>query len=129
MLGLTRVLLADDLPEIRQLVRTNLEFDGRFDIIGEAENGLQAVEMVVEHKPDVVILDLAMPEMDGLAAIAKIRQVAPGTKIVVLSAFADDHNSGLVHALGANAFVGKDRPLDEVIRKIAEVCGLEESLS
>ncbi len=121
MLGVIRVLIADDMPEIRALLRTNLEFDGRFEIVDEAENGLQAVAMVTEHKPDVVLLDLAMPEMDGLAAIAKIRQVAPGTKIVVLSAFSEDHNSGLVRSLGANAFLAKDRPLELILDTIADV--------
>lgn len=121
MLGRIRVLVADDLPEIRTLVRTNLEFDGRFDVVGEAANGLEAVDLVHDLNPDVVVLDLAMPEMDGLAAISKIRQTSPGTKILVLSAFADDHNSGLVRELGANAFMAKDRPMEDVIDKIAEI--------
>ena len=124
MLGQIRVLLADDLPEIRQLVRTNLEFDGRFDIVGEAANGLEAVALVTEHHPDVVVLDLAMPEMDGLAAISRINQVAPGTKIVVLSAFPDDYNSGLVTSLGAHAFIEKDRPIDDLIDAIVGVAGV-----
>lgn len=124
MLGRIRVLIADDLPEIRTLVRTNLEFDGRFDVIGEAANGLEAVELVKDLAPDVVILDLAMPEMDGLAAISKIRQIAPGTKILVLSAFADDYNSDLVRELGANGFVAKDRPMEEVVDVAAEIAGM-----
>lgn len=126
MLGRIRVLVADDLPEIRTLVRTNLEFDGRFDVVGEAANGLEAVDLVHELNPDVVVLDLAMPEMDGLAAISKIRQTSPGTKILVLSAFADDHNSGLVRDLGANAFMAKDRPMEEVVEKIAEIAGVPQ---
>ncbi len=124
MLGRIRVLIADDLPEIRTLVRTNLEFDGRFDVIGEAANGLEAVELVKDLSPDVVILDLAMPEMDGLAAISKIRQIAPGTKILVLSAFADDYNSGIVRDLGANGFIAKDRPMEEVMDVAAEIAGV-----
>lgn len=123
MLGLIRVLVADDLQEIRTLVRTNLEFDGRFDVVGEAANGLEAVDLVRELNPDVVILDLAMPEMDGLAAISKIRQTAPGTKILVLSAFADDHNSGLVRDLGANGFIAKDRPMEDIVNAVAQVAG------
>ena len=123
MLGLIRVLVADDLQEIRTLVRTNLEFDGRFDVVGEASNGLEAVDLVRELNPDVVILDLAMPEMDGLAAISKIRQTAPGTKILVLSAFADDHNSGLVRDLGANGFIAKDRPMEDIVNAVAQVAG------
>ncbi|HJR44212.1 MAG TPA: response regulator transcription factor [Actinomycetota bacterium] len=121
MLGQIRVLVADDLQEIRTLVRTNLEFDGRFEVVGEAANGLEAVDLVRELNPDVVILDLAMPEMDGLAAISKIRQTSPGTKILVLSAFADDHNSGLVRDLGANGFIAKDRPMEEIVDAVAEV--------
>ena len=123
MLGLIRVLVADDLQEIRTLVRTNLEFDGRFEVVGEASNGLEAVDLVRELNPDVVILDLAMPEMDGLAAISKIRQSAPGTKILVLSAFADDHNSGLVRDLGANGFIAKDRPMEDILNAVADVAG------
>ena len=123
MLGLIRVLVADDLQEIRTLVRTNLEFDGRFEVVGEASNGLEAVDLVHELNPDVVILDLAMPEMDGLAAISKIRQTSPGTKILVLSAFADDHNSGLVKDLGANGFIAKDRPMDDILNAVADVAG------
>lgn len=123
MLGLIRVLVADDLQEIRTLVRTNLEFDGRFEVVGEAANGLEAVDLVRELNPDVVILDLAMPEMDGLAAISKIRQTAPGTKILVLSAFADDHNSGLVRDLGANGFIAKDRPMEDIVNAVAQVAG------
>ena len=121
MLGRVRVLVADDLPEIRTLVRTNLEFDGRFDVVGEAANGLEAVSMVQELNPDVVVLDLAMPEMDGLAAISKIRQNSPATRILVLSAFADDHHSGLVRQLGANGFIAKDRPMEEVMDLVAEI--------
>lgn len=126
MLGRIRVLVADDLPEIRTLVRTNLEFDGRFDIVGEAANGLEAVDLVRELNPDVVVLDLAMPEMDGLAAISKIKQNSPATKILVLSAFADDHNSGLVRELGADGFIAKDRPMDEIVDLVAEIAGVPQ---
>lgn len=120
-------MVADDLPEIRTLVRTNLEFDGRFDVVGEAANGLEAVEMVNALNPDVVVLDLAMPEMDGLAAISKIRQSSPGTRILVLSAFADDHNSGLVKELGANGFIAKDRPMEEIMDKVVEIAEVPNS--
>ncbi len=121
-----RVLIADDVPEMRLLVRTNLEFDGRFEVVGEAKNGLEAVDVVSRLNPDVVVLDLTMPEMDGLATISKIRQISPHTKIVVLSASPEDLTSALVRELGATAFVEKGRPLEEVMDKIAEVADLSQ---
>ncbi len=120
ILGLIRVLVADDLLEIRTLVRTNPKFDGRFEVVGEAKNGLEAVDQVRTLNPDVVVLDLAMPEMDGVAAIAKIRQVSPRTKILVCPR-SPTHHTGLVRELGANAFMAKDRPMEEVMDKVAEV--------
>jgi two-component system, NarL family, response regulator YdfI len=129
MLGRVRVLLADDFPEVRELLRRHLELDGRFEIVGEAANGIDAVDLVGELYPDVVILDLALPEMDGLAAIAKLRRNSPGTKILVLSAFSEDEHSGVVDELGANGFITKDRPIEEIVHRILEIAGLDRPAS
>jgi two-component system, chemotaxis family, chemotaxis protein CheY len=80
-----RVLLADDVAEIRMLLRLTLELDGRFEIVGEARNGVEAVQIACRQKPDVVILDLAMPVMDGLQAARAILQTDGDARIVMIT--------------------------------------------
>ena len=80
-----RVVLADDSDEVRTMLRIALEIDGRFDVVGEAANGEEAVGAVKNLRPDAIFLDLMMPELGGLDAIPLIRDECPDTKIVVLS--------------------------------------------
>lgn len=122
MKGLCRVLLADDVAEIRMLLRLTLELDGRFQVVGEASNGKEAVALASCEHPDVVILDLAMPVMDGFTAIPEICRTCPDTKILVLSAF-DATNSEAVLALGADAYMVKGEALHEnVVPELIELC-------
>jgi two-component system response regulator DesR len=109
-----RVVLADDNGEIRYLLRTWLEIEGKFEISGEAERGDQLIDLVELEHPDEVVVDLAMPEVDGLAAIVEIRRRAPDTKILVLSAFASPSIRRKAFALGADAVLTKGVPLEEV---------------
>lgn len=81
-----RVLLVDDLPDIRLVMRLLLEADGRAEVVGEAADGADAVRLAGELNPDVVVLDLRMPGMDGVSALPLIRDAAPGTVVVALSA-------------------------------------------
>jgi CheY-like chemotaxis protein len=81
-----RVLLADDLSDIRLVMRLLLEADGRAEVVGEATDGAQAVELARKLRPDAVILDLRMPGMDGVEALPLIRAASPGTVVVALSA-------------------------------------------
>jgi DNA-binding NarL/FixJ family response regulator len=81
-----RVLLADDLPDIRLVMRLLLEADGRVEVVGEARDGAEAVELTSELRPDAVVLDLRMPGMDGVQALPLIRDAAPGVVVVALSA-------------------------------------------
>jgi DNA-binding NarL/FixJ family response regulator len=109
-----RIVLADDNGEIRYLLRTWLEIEGRFEVMGEVESGDELVDLVLREHPDEVVVDLAMPVMDGLAAITEIRKHAPGTKIMVLSAFASPSVRRKAFALGADAVLTKGVPLEEV---------------
>jgi DNA-binding NarL/FixJ family response regulator len=109
-----RIVLADDNGEIRYLLRTWLEIEGRFEVMGEVESGDELVALVLREHPDEVVVDLAMPVMDGLAAITEIRRQAPDTKIVVLSAFASPSVRRKAFALGADAVLTKGVPLEEV---------------
>jgi len=109
-----RIVLADDNGEIRYLLRTWLEVEGRFEVAGEVETGDQLVDLVLDEQPEQVIVDLAMPVMDGFTAIAEIRRRAPDTKILVLSAFASPTVRRKAFALGADAVLTKGIPLEEV---------------
>jgi CheY-like chemotaxis protein len=84
--GKVRVLLVDDLSDIRLVMRLLLEADGRAEVVGEAADGAEAVRLASELHPDAVVLDLRMPGMDGVAALPLIRDAAPGTVVVALSA-------------------------------------------
>jgi YesN/AraC family two-component response regulator len=117
-----RVLIADDTPDIRMMLRWSLEPDERFEVVGEAENGAEAVRIATEQHPDVVILDLAMPVMDGLQAIPEIKKNSPKTKIIILSAFESGSMSEEAISRGADAYMEKGRPFDEITELLVELC-------
>lgn len=123
--GRLRVVLADDTTEIRMLVRLGLELDGRFDIVAEAGDGEAAVRACGEHQPDVAVIDLAMPVMDGLEAIPLVRRASPATRIVVLSAFSSNHMAAEAKRAGADAYVEKGAATEQLVRILSELTGLE----
>lgn len=113
----TRVVLADDTEDLRTVLRRLLEHDGRFEVVAEAEDGHEAVQVAADHQPDVIVLDLSMPVLDGRAALPRIRRAAPATRIVVLSGFASLEAGGVQ----ADACIAKGAGIDEIIRTVAEV--------
>ena len=84
-------MLVDDEPDIVFLARTLFESDGRFDVVGEASDGEEAVRLAQQLHPDAVLLDILMPGMDGWQALPLIRRVAPETAVVVVSALGQAH--------------------------------------
>jgi signal transduction histidine kinase len=122
-----RVVLADDTPDFRLLMRVLLERDGRFEVVGEAGDGAAAVEVAASVQPDLVLLDMAMPVMDGLQAIPRIRLDAPATAILCLSGFNRESLAEEALRLGAHGYLEKGRPVEEVIAESLRVCsaGLE----
>jgi DNA-binding NarL/FixJ family response regulator len=114
-----RVLLADDLRQIRALMRRSLERDGRFEVVGEAVNGHEAIEMATTLRPDAIVLDLGMPGMDGMTAIPEILAATPATKIVVLSGFVEMAPDVL--RAGAHGFFEKTAPPQELAATIADL--------
>lgn len=114
-----RVLLADDAEDFRHLLRRRLEADGRFVVVAEAGHGGEAVELTVEHEPDVAVIDLSMPVVDGYEAIREIRRRAPRTKTVVLSAHDPTHAAGDALVSGAFAYLEKGTAVDRILNVLA----------
>ncbi|MEY2419338.1 MAG: hypothetical protein QOG90_2018 [Actinomycetota bacterium] len=102
-----RTVLADDIDEMRDLVRMLLTRDGRFTIVGEAADGARAIELVAEEQPDLVVLDVRMPMVGGMEALPRLRQVSPDTRIVMLSVFSADEMAGRSRQLGAVGYIEK----------------------
>jgi YesN/AraC family two-component response regulator len=94
-----------------------------FEIVGEASDGLEAVEMCAEEQPDVVLIDLAMPTMDGLQAIPKILADSPGTKVIVLSGFSRVQVEQKALAAGASAYLEKGEAPSRIVATILDVIG------
>ena len=103
------VLLAEDHSIVREGLRSLLELSGDFKIIGEASNGRQAVELTLKLRPDVVVMDVAMPALNGFEATRQILLAAPGTKILVLSAHSDDEYVARMSAVGASGYPGETK--------------------
>lgn len=116
-----RILIADDAPDIRLLLKMYLT-DSRLKVIGEATNGAEAVEMAGAEKPDAIILDLAMPVMDGLEAIPLIKKASPETKIVVLSGFDADRMAERAIGLGAETYLQKGVALGDIGQMLWNLC-------
>ena len=113
--GLRRVVIVDDTADVRLLFELALSTDGRFDVVGTAEDGAAAIELCTALRPDGVLLDVMMPVMDGLTALPQIRAACPDARIVVLSA--DDQAPLIERALasGADAYVTKSASIDEAV--------------
>lgn len=116
-----RVLLCDDVQAFRALVRYSLEDEDGIEVVGEAADGNEGIRQATELQPDVVLLDLSMPECDGLEAIPAIVRNSPRTQIVALSGFTADRMAEPVIARGATAYLEKGVDLAEVVATIRGV--------
>ena len=108
------VFLVDDVPEMRELIRLGMEQDPGFEIIGEASDGRSAVDGVAATQPAAVLLDLSMPDMNGLEAILEIRSANEDVAIIVLSGFSADRMGPPSLERGADGYVEKGTPMQEV---------------
>ena len=116
-----RTLLADDVFDLRFMVRLALERSGKFEIVGEAENGQEAVDLAHAHKPDLVLLDISMPVMDGLEALPKVLEACDQCKVVMLSGFEASRLGATALELGAASYLEKGVAPRQLITELEKV--------
>ncbi len=116
-----RTLLADDVFDLRFMVKLALERSGKFEVVAEAENGREAVEMTEQLKPDLVLLDISMPELDGLEALPQILDACENCKVVMLSGFEASRLGPAAMELGATGYLEKGVPPSELVDRLLEI--------
>jgi len=114
------VMIVDDREVVRSGLATFLEAFDDLCLVGEAANGGEAMRLCAELKPDVVLMDLAMPGMDGVAAIRALRQAHPDIAVVGLTSFGDQYRAQEALQAGAACCLGKDVPIDQLARAIRD---------
>ena len=119
--GQVTAYLVDDVPELRALVRAVLERDPKIDVMGEADDPVLAIRVIELLQPDVVVLDLAMPGMDGLEALPIIRGVAPDTCVIVFSGFDAERMAPIALAHGADHYLQKGESIGQ-LRRLVRAC-------
>ena len=127
--GPIRLLIVDDHPVVRDGLRGLFADDPDFQVVGEAANGAEAVARVERDGADVVLMDLRMPELGGVEAIGRLREVAPGVRVLVLTTY--DTDSDVLPAIeaGATGYLLKDAPREELIRAVRAAFAGEAVLS
>jgi len=116
-----RVVLADDHEIVRKGIHDLLEEEGNIQVVAEATTGVEAVDLTLEHRPDVAVLDIQMPEVTGIEAARQIKAKAPQIRILVLTAYDDDPYIFAVLQAGAGGYVLKNAPASELVRAVRTV--------
>jgi two-component system NarL family response regulator len=116
-----RILVADDHPVVREGLAALIRSDARMDLVGEAANGKQAVQQFFRHRPDVLLLDLRMPEMNGIEVIRAVLAKDPYAKIIILSTYGGDEDVYRALQAGAKAYLLKDSPREKLLAAIRSI--------
>lgn len=116
--GQIKVMIVDDHAVVREGLRIYLELEERLELVGEASNGREAAEKVRVYRPDVVLMDLLMPEMDGIQATRAIKEVMPEVKVIVLTSFTDDEHIMPAIEAGATGYLLKDVSAEDLVKAI-----------
>ncbi|WP_095079522.1 response regulator transcription factor [Pseudomonas sp. Irchel s3h17] len=112
-----KVIVVDDHPFIRSSVKMLLAHEG-FEVVAETDNGVDAVQLIIEHKPDIVVLDITIPKLDGLEVIRRIRALQVSTRIMVLTSLSARFYSMRCMSAGAAGYISKTDGLDELARGV-----------
>ena len=122
-----RVIVADDHPLYRQGIVRALESEGAFEVTGQASDGSTALALIRDHEPDVALLDVRMPGMDGIDVVAALARYGPAVPVVLLSAFDDEQLVAAGLEAGAAAYVDKTADRDVICRDVAEAARAHET--
>jgi DNA-binding NarL/FixJ family response regulator len=115
------IVLGDDHPLVRHGVRRLLERE-EFDVLGEGSDGLEVVGLAQQHRPDVVLLDLSMPVMNGIGAVKELSRVSPSTKVIILTMHTEEHYILEALRAGVKGCVSKTQAPEHLLQAIREVC-------
>jgi DNA-binding NarL/FixJ family response regulator len=118
-----RVVIADDQRLFAEALEAILSTDARISVVGRAADGASAVDLVRDERPDVVLMDIAMPVMDGIEAAEKIRVEAPDTRVIVLTGSEAPKDVSRARAAGAAGYVTKDQIAGDLLRAILDAAG------
>src|SRR5512140_2497071 len=113
-----RVLIVDDVADTRENVRKLLQFESDIEVVGAARSGMEGVQLAQELDPDVVLMDINMPDLDGIAATEAIRQKSPHTQVVILSVQGDQNYMRRAMLAGARDFLTKPPMGDELVSAV-----------
>lgn len=115
-----RILVADDQMMIREGLRTILDLEEDMEVVGVANNGVEVCKLADELRPDLVMMDIQMPQMDGISALKHIKQTLPDTSVLILTTFLDDHYIVDGLASGADGYILKDMETDKMLAAIRD---------
>jgi DNA-binding NarL/FixJ family response regulator len=118
-----KILLVDDEPSVRHGLRVRLAIEPGIEVVGEAGGGMEALHQATALTPDVVVMDVALPEMDGVLATAALRERAPTTAVLILSLYDDAATRRRAQEAGAVAFVGKYEAAESLVAAIRQAAG------
>ena len=118
-----RILIVDDHPEFRRIIKQILHAEVALEVAGEADDGLAAVEYVLHNRPGIVLMDVAMPRLDGFEATRRIKAMRPDTKVLILTVHTDEGYAERARDSGADLYLPKQHVITQLIPAIREMLG------